>query len=464
MGRLFIVRTNQRSLKYLLEQRLVSEEYQKWLTKLIGYDFEIQYRPKKDNSVVDALPRRAKSVEYKALSVPSVYYWDELLKDLERDAELEPLWKKDLEEDGLCTWYTMEDVRLLYKNMLVLPRTSKWIPKLFLEFHSNATGGHKGNTKNYHHIASELYLSGMRKVIERMVSECVVIRLHGVPKAMVTDQDKVEYWYNTSYHTSSKATPFKILYGRDPPKIIPYETSSAPTFEVDKYLEELDRVLDYLRKNLLKAQQIMKAWSDSHQRDVQFLVGDMEVLGVQEGKRNSKEDREILIRWKSLPEYESTWEPFQLIHNQFPDFHLEDKVLLWEGGRSSALLPPLERSMFVIYSIFFLLFGRLLQLVQLGPSAASKLLRKLRMECMSSASFGMNMPMFASRRDRLRISSEPLGVEIHIIACTLSGSALIPSFVTMYPRNLPSSILNAHLLGSIFTFILFNLFSISSTY
>ncbi|GJW70432.1 putative mitochondrial protein, partial [Tanacetum coccineum] len=54
------------------------------------------------------------------------------------------------------------------------------------------------------------------------------------------------------------------------------------------------------------------------------------MLGVREGKRNSKEDREILIRWKSLPEYESTWEPFQLIQNQLTDFHLKDKVLLWE--------------------------------------------------------------------------------------------------------------------------------------
>ncbi|GKG45596.1 hypothetical protein Tco_0498042, partial [Tanacetum coccineum] len=61
-----------------------------------------------NNSAVDALSRRVESVEYKALS-GSVYYWDELLKDLERDAKLEPLWKKVLEEDGSCTGYTMEE-------------------------------------------------------------------------------------------------------------------------------------------------------------------------------------------------------------------------------------------------------------------------------------------------------------------------------------------------------------------
>jgi hypothetical protein len=38
-----------------LEQRIFSQEQQKWVTKLFGYDYGIIYKKAKDNVVVDAL-------------------------------------------------------------------------------------------------------------------------------------------------------------------------------------------------------------------------------------------------------------------------------------------------------------------------------------------------------------------------------------------------------------------------
>ena len=63
MGRHFKVKTDYDSLKYFLEQRLSSEEQQKWVTKMLGYDFEIIYKKGKQNVVADALSRKDEDVE-----------------------------------------------------------------------------------------------------------------------------------------------------------------------------------------------------------------------------------------------------------------------------------------------------------------------------------------------------------------------------------------------------------------
>jgi hypothetical protein len=63
IGRHFKVKTDHDSLKYFLEQRLSSEEEQKWVTKILGYDFEIVYKKGKQSVVADALSRKDKDVE-----------------------------------------------------------------------------------------------------------------------------------------------------------------------------------------------------------------------------------------------------------------------------------------------------------------------------------------------------------------------------------------------------------------
>ncbi|WVZ26438.1 hypothetical protein V8G54_004982 [Vigna mungo] len=58
VGNHFIILTDQKNLKFLTDQRLLTEEQFKWASKLLGLDFEIRFRPGKDNQVVDALSRR----------------------------------------------------------------------------------------------------------------------------------------------------------------------------------------------------------------------------------------------------------------------------------------------------------------------------------------------------------------------------------------------------------------------
>lgn len=60
LRRHFTVKTNQQSLKFLLEQREIGVEYQKWVTKLFGYNFAVQYHTISSNKVADALSHELK--------------------------------------------------------------------------------------------------------------------------------------------------------------------------------------------------------------------------------------------------------------------------------------------------------------------------------------------------------------------------------------------------------------------
>jgi hypothetical protein len=63
IGRHFMVKKSQDNLTYFLEQRLSSEEQQKWVTKMFGYAFEIIYKKGKHNVVEDALSRKEEETE-----------------------------------------------------------------------------------------------------------------------------------------------------------------------------------------------------------------------------------------------------------------------------------------------------------------------------------------------------------------------------------------------------------------
>jgi hypothetical protein len=58
IGRHFQINTDHHSLEYLCEQQLSSPKKHKWVTKMLGYDYEITYKKSTENVVVDALSKQ----------------------------------------------------------------------------------------------------------------------------------------------------------------------------------------------------------------------------------------------------------------------------------------------------------------------------------------------------------------------------------------------------------------------
>lgn len=83
-----------------------------------------------------------------------------------------------------------------------------------------------------------------------------------------------EYWYNTSYHSSTKSTPFKALYGRDPPMLLRFGDVPTANAEVEVMIQDRDALLHELRDNLISSQARMQVSANRKRRDVQFKEGD----------------------------------------------------------------------------------------------------------------------------------------------------------------------------------------------
>jgi hypothetical protein len=87
-----------------------------------------------------------------------------------------------------------------------------------------------------------------------------------------------EYVFNTAYQSSLRDTPFRVVYGRDPPSIRSYAPGDTRVAAVAKSLEERDEFLADIRARLEQAQQVQKRHYDKNHRQVAYTVGDWVLL------------------------------------------------------------------------------------------------------------------------------------------------------------------------------------------
>jgi hypothetical protein len=95
LGRKFTIHTDQRSLRELMTQVIQTPEQQFYLAKLLGYCYEIVYKPDTHNRVADALSRlQDNESTMLAISIPQLDFMEKFKEQLNLDDEFQELLVK----------------------------------------------------------------------------------------------------------------------------------------------------------------------------------------------------------------------------------------------------------------------------------------------------------------------------------------------------------------------------------
>lgn len=76
-------------------------------------------------------------------------------------------------------------------------------------------------------------------------------------------------------------TPFRALYGRDPPSIADYLSGSTSDNAFDKLQHQRSKIFQTLNENLQKSQIQMEKQANLKRQDFTFQVGDPVLLKLQ---------------------------------------------------------------------------------------------------------------------------------------------------------------------------------------
>jgi hypothetical protein len=88
------------------------------------------------------------------------------------------------------------------------------------------------------------------KAVNKYVKNCLRCMVGDKPKELVSWLHLGEYCYNTSFHHSTKLTPFEAMYGYSPPRLLTYMPGTTKLAAIENQLYTRDQILQLLKENL----------------------------------------------------------------------------------------------------------------------------------------------------------------------------------------------------------------------
>lgn len=181
VGHHFIIRTDQQELQWLLEQKLTIPLQHKWLTKLLGLDYEIQYRKGAENVVADALSRRMQDTDdadpiLAALQVSTHKpdWMAQLEASYSGDTECQEIIRKLLVDPQTVPSYHYDAGLLRKKGRLYVGNSNDLRQQILKSLHASPLGGHSGQVACLQRIKPLFYWPHMRQDVINMVRQCEV--------------------------------------------------------------------------------------------------------------------------------------------------------------------------------------------------------------------------------------------------------------------------------------------------
>jgi hypothetical protein len=162
----------------------------KWISKLLGYHFVVEYKQGKENKVDDALSRK-EDIDLKTevereiaylqaqtrghlcvVSFPSPTCLDDLRTSYKEDEELRSIVSR-LQASGEGEGhYTLNQGLLLYKDIFCIGKESGMKIKVLALIHDSPLGGHSGYLKSLHRAKKDWFWHGMKKDIKAYIRGC----------------------------------------------------------------------------------------------------------------------------------------------------------------------------------------------------------------------------------------------------------------------------------------------------